>query len=69
MKIAARPLPLFMYLLALWPFLPGSLNILAGCSPSVAQKHSRMALGLGVAVASVFITFHLGMLFIGDFWE
>jgi len=69
MKIAALPLPLLMYLVALWPLLPGSLNILTGGSPSVAQKHSRIALGFSVAVAVVFITFHLAMLFIGRFWE
>jgi hypothetical protein len=69
MQIAALPLPLLMYLLTLWPILPGSLNIMAGCGPSVAQKRSRVALGLAIAAASVFIAFHLGMLFIGHFWE
>ena len=69
MAIAARPLPLLVYLLVLWPLLPGSLNVMSGNNSSQKQSRRRMALSLSVVVGAVFIAFHLYIMFIGYFWE
>ena len=69
MAITARPLPLLLYLLILWPLLPGSMRILAGVDPSAASTRRRWAFGLAVAAGTVFMVFHLYMVFIGYFFD
>ena len=66
MTIASSPWPLVVYLLFLWPVLPGSFDIL-NRTPAGARR--RAALALAVAAGTAFVAFHLGMVFIGYFWE
>jgi hypothetical protein len=66
MAVAALPLPLLAYLGALWPVLPGSKEVLAR---AFAWKARRTALVVSVAAGTVFVVLHLGMMFIGSFWE
>jgi len=58
-----------VYLLILWPLLPGSLEVMSGCDNSPKHKRSRIALGIAVAAAVVIVAFHLTMLLVGYFWE
>lgn len=66
MAVAALPLPLLAYLAILWPILPGSKNVLAHAFP---RKGGRVALVLSLVAGTVFVLFHLGMMFIGYFLE
>ena len=68
MAIASQPLPLLVYLLALWPLLPGSLSIMSGCGSSPMSTRRRVAFILSVVVGSLFIVFHVCMIAIGNFW-
>lgn len=69
MAITARPLPLLLYLLILWPLLPGSMRILAGEDSSAASTRRRWAFGLAVAAGTIFLVFHLYIVFIGYFFD
>ena len=61
--------PIFIYLLILWPLLPGSMRILAGVDPSAASTRRRRAYGLAVAAGAIFMVFHLYMVFVGYFFD
>lgn len=66
MSIAARPLPLMVYLLILWPLLPGSKDVLARAfTPARQWIASSCCVSAGVAIAVL----HGWMMFVGYFWE
>lgn len=65
MNIAARPLPLLAYLLALWLLLPGSLDVMSGTGPGASATRRRVALGVAVTLGAALALFHLYMLFWG----
>jgi len=65
MAVAAQPVPLLLYLLALWPILPGSKEVLIRAfSPG-----RRIADVLAIVFGTVVVFFHLYMLFVGYLWE
>jgi hypothetical protein len=66
MAVAALPLPLLAYLAILWPILPGSKDVMARVFPRMG---GRVALVLSLTAGTAFVLFHLGMMFIGYFWE
>jgi len=69
MAIAARPLPLLVYLLGLWPLLPGSMAVITACASPQTPLRRRMCVAFAVAVGCVFVVFHVGMIAVGNFWE
>jgi len=58
MAIAALPLPLLAYLIALWPILPGSLEILTN---KLGAK-SRAGLITCITTGVVFLVFNLWLI-------
>lgn len=65
MAIAARPLPLLVYLLLLWPILPGAVDVMSGPS----KRFHPLALIIAIVAGTAFVAFHLWMMFVGYFWE
>jgi hypothetical protein len=52
MAIAARPFPLFLYLLALWPLLPGSMSVMGGTDPSLSPTRRCVSFAVSIAIGS-----------------
>ncbi len=69
MAVTARPLPLLVYLLFLWPLLPGSMQVLAGVEPSATPTRRKRAYAWAVTSGILFAGFHLHMVFFGFFWD
>jgi hypothetical protein len=66
MAIAAQPLPLWGYLLVLWPLLPGSAEMVI---KRFHERRRRLALAICIAAGTVSVLFHLFFIFSGYFWE
>jgi hypothetical protein len=65
MAIAARPLPLLVYLIALWPILPGSINVMLGPQPTTRRRNCASI--LAITIGTLFVLFNLCMTFVGYF--
>ena len=69
MAIAARPLPLLAYLLALWPLLPGALSGVDVWMRSQSPLRQLLARALAIVVGCLFVVGHGCLLGIGYFGE
>jgi hypothetical protein len=69
MAIAAQPLPLMLYLIALWWVLPGSSSALAAISGTCTAKRKQNYHLVSTIVGIAFLIFHLIMVFVGFFLE
>lgn len=67
MGIAADRLPLLIYLLMLWPVLPGSMKVVVRFDPTLRKRK------IGHVFTSIFaaliLGFHIWLIFIGYFWD
>lgn len=69
MAIAAKPLPLLAYLMVLLWILPGFAEAVAVLGGPRMQARRSDLLRIAICAASVFVAFHLAMIFWGYFWE